>query len=89
MNDLWHAAERAQSLHGYLPINVTFGFQEKLFFSYNTPEEKLRAGLTAHVRTVTNIRGSKVQDKLKSVCPNCVNLYTVKRLPHKETKVRN
>jgi hypothetical protein len=70
-----------------LPINVTFGFHEKLFFSYNTPEEKLKAGLTAHVRTVTNIQGPNIKSKLDSICPNCVDLYTVKHLPHKEIKV--
>ncbi|XP_031777418.1 uncharacterized protein LOC100114520 isoform X2 [Nasonia vitripennis] len=88
-NDLWHAAERAQSIHGYLPVNITFGFQEKLFFSYNTPEDKLRAGLIAHVRTVTNIRGYKVQSKLDTLCSNCVDLYTVKRLPHKTSTSNN
>ncbi|XP_011495960.1 PREDICTED: uncharacterized protein LOC105360685 [Ceratosolen solmsi marchali] len=89
LSDLWHAAVRAQSIHGYLPINVTFGFQDKLFFSYNTPEEKLRAGLTAHVRTVTNIRGPDIKTKLNFICPNCVDLYTVKRLPYKEIKLNN
>lgn len=35
--DVWHSAERSQSIHGYLPTNVTVGIQEKLFLSYNTP----------------------------------------------------
>lgn len=33
--DLWHSAERLQSLHGYLPINVTIGFAERIFISYD------------------------------------------------------
>lgn len=35
--DVWHAAERAQSIHGYMPINVTIGLEDKLFLLYNTP----------------------------------------------------
>lgn len=33
--DLWHSAERVQSLHGYLPINITIGLEERPFISYN------------------------------------------------------
>lgn len=36
--DLWHSAERVQSLHGYLPINITLGLQERPFISYDTLE---------------------------------------------------
>lgn len=36
--DLWHSAERVESYHGYLPINVTVGFEERPFISYNTLE---------------------------------------------------
>nr|QGV11548.1 Vg1 [Tetrastichus brontispae] len=86
LNDFWHAAIRSQSVHGYLPVNVTFGFHETLFFSYNTPEEKLKVGLIAHVRTSTNIRGFKIKSRLKSICPNCTDLYNARRSPEKETK---
>lgn len=34
--DLWHSAERVQSLHGYLPINITLGLDERPFISYDT-----------------------------------------------------
>lgn len=34
--DLWHGAERVQSLHGYLPINITIGLEEHPFISYDT-----------------------------------------------------
>lgn len=88
LSDFWHSAIRSQSVHGYLPVNVTFGFYETLFVSYNTPEEKLKAGFIAHVRTVTNIRGFKIKNKLKSICPNCSALHTVQRLPHEETQVK-
>lgn len=40
--DVWHSAERAQSLHGYLPANITMGLQDKLFISYNTPGGNLK-----------------------------------------------
>ncbi|KAL7291123.1 hypothetical protein TKK_0015250 [Trichogramma kaykai] len=89
--DIWHAGIRSQSIHGYLPVNVTFGLQDKLFVSYMTPEHKLKAGLTAHVKTVTSVRGYKVRDKLRAVCrPGesrhpCPELHTVKRFPDKET----
>lgn len=33
--DLWHSANRAQSIHGYFPVNITFGFAERPFISYN------------------------------------------------------
>lgn len=36
MADLWHGAERVQSLHGYLPINITIGLEEHPFISYDT-----------------------------------------------------
>lgn len=35
--DTWHSAERAHSIHGYLPINITLGFENRPFISYNTP----------------------------------------------------
>lgn len=34
--DLWHSAQRVQSLHGYLPINITLGLDERPFISYDT-----------------------------------------------------
>lgn len=34
--DLWHSAQRVQSLHGYLPVNITIGFEERPFISYNS-----------------------------------------------------
>lgn len=34
--DLWHSAERVQSLHGYFPLNITIGFEEQPFISYDT-----------------------------------------------------
>ncbi|XP_051171445.1 uncharacterized protein LOC127288178 isoform X1 [Leptopilina boulardi] len=77
--DLWYVAERAQSVHGYLPINVTFGLQDKLFVSYNTLEDGMKTGVTAHVRTVTSIRGAKVNKKLKNICPDCIRDFTVKK----------
>lgn len=35
--DTWHSAERIHSIHGYLPINITLGFENRPFISYNTP----------------------------------------------------
>ncbi|XP_058799949.1 uncharacterized protein LOC131669231 isoform X2 [Phymastichus coffea] len=86
LSDFWHAAVRSQSVHGYLPVNVTFGFHDTLFLSYNTPEEKFKAGLIAHVRTITTIVGFKVKNRLKYICPNCSVVHTVKRLPKRDTK---
>ncbi|KAF7992158.1 hypothetical protein HCN44_001483 [Aphidius gifuensis] len=77
--DVWHSAERAQSLHGYLPANITVGLQDKLFISYNTPGEYLRTGITFHTRTTTTIRGVKVNQKLRKICSNCSLTFTVKR----------
>ncbi|KAI4483442.1 hypothetical protein M0802_013384 [Mischocyttarus mexicanus] len=88
--DLWHSAERAQSIHGYLPINVTIGLNERLFVTYYTPGEDFKMGITAHVRTVTNIRGSNAQNKLKPICPNCPMSYTVRKtLPTNKLKLIN
>ncbi|KAG8040663.1 hypothetical protein G9C98_002659 [Cotesia typhae] len=82
--DVWHSAERSQSIHGYLPTNVTVGIQEKLFLSYNTPTEYLQTGLTAHARTITTVRGIKALQKLKAICQHCPSLYTVKKYPHED-----
>ncbi|XP_043675802.1 vitellogenin-like isoform X2 [Vespula pensylvanica] len=88
--DLWHAAERAQSIHGYLPINITIGLDERPFITYNTPGEHFKMGVVAHVRTVTHIRGTKTQTKLKAICPNCPISYTVRReLPINKLKTIN
>ncbi|XP_014616793.1 PREDICTED: uncharacterized protein LOC106793973 [Polistes canadensis] len=88
--DLWHAAERAQSIHGYLPINVTIGLNERPFITYYTPGEDFKMGITAHVRTVTNIRGFNAQNKLKPICPNCPISYTVRKaLPINKLKPIN
>ncbi|XP_033211866.1 uncharacterized protein LOC117169551 isoform X2 [Belonocnema kinseyi] len=88
LTDLWYGAQRAQSVHGYLPINVTFGLQEKLFVSYNTPAEGLKLGVTAHVRTITTIRGSRVNEKLKTICPKCITQYTVNKNPTEPMKTK-
>ncbi|XP_047354225.1 uncharacterized protein LOC124950864 isoform X1 [Vespa velutina] len=88
--DLWHAAERTQSIHGYLPINITIGLDERPFITYNTPGEHFKMGVVAHVRTVTHIRGPKTQTKLKVICPNCPTSYTVRRvLPINKLKTIN
>lgn len=111
--DLWHAAERTQSIHGYLPINVTIGLDERPLITYNTPGgiflffwffkyvrytlvnifvflEHFKMGIVAHVRTVTHIKGSKTQTKLKVICPNCPISYTVRSvLPINKLKVNS
>lgn len=47
-------------------------------------------GVVAHVRTVTHIRGTKTQTKLKAICPNCPISYTVRReLPINKLKVNS
>ncbi|XP_043280856.1 uncharacterized protein [Venturia canescens] len=77
--DVWHEAERTQSIHGYLPINVTIGIDNALFLLYNTPAEYMRTGVTANVRTATSIRGREAQNKLRNICPECTTLYTVRK----------
>lgn len=42
LTDIWHGAQRAQSIHAYLPINVTIGLDLKFFFSYITPAGKIQ-----------------------------------------------
>nr|XP_033331967.1 vitellogenin-4 [Megalopta genalis] len=79
--DVWHGAERAHSIHAYVPVNITLGFEDRPFISYNTPGEHLKMGLTVHVRTATNIRGKNVKAKLLKICPNCSLLYIVKKTP--------
>ncbi|XP_053999528.1 vitellogenin-3 isoform X1 [Hylaeus anthracinus] len=79
--DVWHSAERAHSIHGYLPVNITIGLQNRPFISYNTPGEHLKMGFTFHTRTSTNIRGPNVRSKLSKICPNCTQLYVVKKSP--------
>nr|XP_031847046.1 uncharacterized protein LOC116433275 isoform X1 [Nomia melanderi] len=79
--DIWHSAERAHSIHVYVPVNITLGIEDRPFISYNTPEEHLKMGLTVHVRTTTNLRGANVKSKLLKVCPDCAQLYTVKKSP--------
>ncbi|XP_050462195.1 uncharacterized protein LOC126857111 [Cataglyphis hispanica] len=75
--DLWHSAERVQSLHGYLPINITIGLEQRPFISYNALGEHLKTGITAHVKTLTSIRGANVKSKLERACHSCSISYTV------------
>ncbi|KAK0168827.1 hypothetical protein PV327_002594 [Microctonus hyperodae] len=84
--DIWHSAERAQSIHGYFPTNVTVGLQDRLFLSYNTPAEHLRTGVTAHTRTTTTISGVKAREKLNSICHQCPTMYTVMKHPNAKLK---
>ncbi|XP_043523814.1 uncharacterized protein LOC122535938 isoform X2 [Frieseomelitta varia] len=79
--DTWHSAERAHSIHGYLPINITVGFKDRPFISYNTPGEHLKIGITAHARTSTNIKGLNIKAKLHQICPTCSQLYLVTKSP--------
>ncbi|XP_076235711.1 uncharacterized protein LOC143180071 [Calliopsis andreniformis] len=79
--DVWHTAEKAHSIHGYLPINITLGFEDRLFISYNTPGENLKMGITAHVRTTTNIVGANIKSKLNYFCPTCSRLNIVTKSP--------
>ncbi|XP_014475055.1 PREDICTED: uncharacterized protein LOC106744646 [Dinoponera quadriceps] len=79
--DLWHSAQRVHSLHGYLPLNITTGFEERLFISYNIPGENLRTGITTHARTLTSIRGANVKSKLERACHSCPISYTVRKSP--------
>ncbi|XP_011307083.1 uncharacterized protein [Fopius arisanus] len=77
--DVWHAAERALSIHGYLPANVTVGLTDKLFLSYNTPAEYLRTGVTIHTRTATTIRGMEAKRKMSEICSKCSLRHTVRK----------
>ncbi|XP_076475209.1 vitellogenin-4 isoform X2 [Bombus vancouverensis nearcticus] len=79
--DTWHSAERAHSIHGYLPVNITLGFKDRPFISYNTPGEHLKMGITAHVRTSTNIKGLNIKSKLRQICPTCPQLYIITKSP--------
>ncbi|KOC70286.1 Vitellogenin-6, partial [Habropoda laboriosa] len=79
--DTWHSAERAHSIHGYLPVNITLGFEDRPFISYNTPGEHLKMGITVHVRTSTNIKGLNIKSKLHQICPICPQLYIVTKSP--------
>ncbi|XP_017765465.1 PREDICTED: uncharacterized protein LOC108554635 [Eufriesea mexicana] len=79
--DTWHSAERAHSIHGYLPINIILGFEDHPFISYDTPGEHLKMGITAHVRTTTNIKGLNIKLKLHHICPTCSQLYIVTKSP--------
>ncbi|XP_076676903.1 vitellogenin-5 isoform X2 [Andrena cerasifolii] len=79
--DVWHSAERAHSVHGYLPANITIGLDDRPFISYNTPGEHLKIGITAHARTSTSISGVNIKPKLNKVCPTCTQLYIVTKSP--------
>ncbi|XP_072751184.1 uncharacterized protein [Anoplolepis gracilipes] len=87
--DLWHSAERVHSLHGYLPINITVGLEEQPFISYNTLGEHLKTGITAHVKTLTSIRGASVKSKLKQACHSCPASYTVVKSPSSNLQTVN
>ncbi|CAL7948266.1 unnamed protein product [Xylocopa violacea] len=77
----WHSAEKAYSIHGYLPVNITLGFKERPFISYNTPGEHLKMGITAHTRTSTNIKGLDIRSKLNLICSTCPHIYIVTKSP--------
>ncbi|XP_043259379.1 uncharacterized protein LOC122401364 [Colletes gigas] len=79
--DVWHSAEREHSVHGYLPVNITIGLEDRPFISYNTPGEHLKMGLTFHARTSTNIKGANIKSKLNKICPNCTRLFVVTKSP--------
>ncbi|XP_066593012.1 vitellogenin-5 [Prorops nasuta] len=87
--DVWQGVEKARSLHGYLPINITMGLHEKPFISYKTPTEYAKAGIIIHARTVTNIRGTQVKSKLKPICPKCSTLHTISKNSQEEYKDLN
>ncbi|XP_011162482.2 uncharacterized protein LOC105197692 [Solenopsis invicta] len=87
--DLWHSAERVQSLHGYLPINVTLGLDERPFISYDTLEEHLKTGFTAHAKTLTSIRGANVRSKLDRICGSCSVSHTVVKSPSSNLQTVN
>lgn len=36
--NIWYSAERAHSIHIYVPVNITLGIEDRPFISYNTPE---------------------------------------------------
>ncbi|XP_012215404.1 uncharacterized protein [Linepithema humile] len=87
--DLWHGAERVQSLHGYLPINITIGLDEHPFISYNTLGGHLKTGITAHAKTLTSVRGVNVKSKLERACRLCPASYTVTKSPSSNPKTVN
>ncbi|XP_034189310.1 uncharacterized protein LOC117608379 isoform X1 [Osmia lignaria lignaria] len=87
--DTWHSAERAHSIHGYLPVNITIGFEDRPFISYDTPGEHLKMGITTHARTSTNIKGSNVKLKLHRVCSTCPELYIVTKSPTYKQKEKD
>ncbi|XP_076394577.1 vitellogenin isoform X2 [Megachile rotundata] len=87
--DIWHSAERAHSVHGYLPVNITIGFEDRPFISYDTPGEHLKMGITTHARTSTNIKGVNVKSKLNQVCSTCPELYIVTKLPAHKLKEKD
>ncbi|XP_032680145.1 uncharacterized protein LOC116848315 [Odontomachus brunneus] len=87
--DLWHSAQRVQSLHGYLPVNITIGFEERPFISYNNLGGNLKTGITAHARTLTSIRGANVKSKLKRICHSCPISYTVTKSPSSDMQIMN
>ncbi|XP_018353413.1 PREDICTED: uncharacterized protein LOC108755104 [Trachymyrmex septentrionalis] len=87
--DLWHSAERVQSLHGYLPINITLGLDERPFISYDTLEERLKTGITVHAKTLTSIRGANVRTKLNRVCRSCSVSHTVIKSPSSNLQTVN
>ncbi|XP_011870467.1 PREDICTED: uncharacterized protein LOC105563463 isoform X2 [Vollenhovia emeryi] len=87
--DLWHSAERVQSLHGYFPINITLGLDERPFISYDTLGERLKTGITVHAKTLTSIRGANVRAKLDRVCRSCSVAHTVVKLPSSNLQTMN
>ncbi|XP_071651940.1 uncharacterized protein [Temnothorax longispinosus] len=87
--DLWHSAERVQSLHGYLPINITLGLDERPFISYDTLGDRLKKGITVHAKTLTSIRGANVRSKLDRVCRSCSVSHTVVKSPSSNLQTVN
>ncbi|XP_011707638.1 PREDICTED: uncharacterized protein LOC105462624 [Wasmannia auropunctata] len=86
--DLWHSAERVQSLHGYFPINVTLGLDERPFISYDTLGY-LKTGITVHAKTLTSIRGANVRSKLDRICRSCSVSHTVVKSPSSNPQTVN
>lgn len=44
-------------------------------------------GITAHVRTSTNIKGLNIKSKLRQICPTCPQLYIITKSPTYKPKV--
>ncbi|KAL0100276.1 hypothetical protein PUN28_019574 [Cardiocondyla obscurior] len=87
--DLWHSAERVQSLHGYLPINITLGLDERPFISYDTLEEHVKTGITIHAKTLTSIKGANARSKVFQICRSCSLSHAVVKSPSSNLQTIN